>query len=504
MGNKVNVEQSVLLSNQNFQEIETKIMRKLNFWKGAGLSLKGRIRVVNMFIFSKLLYRLECVDISKEMVSKVDKTIKSYIWKGKIAGRVDSKVLTSSYEQGGLQLYNLDVRIRVLRVKWLTELSTSSSAEIGRYLADTLIGSYRGIKGLKILNHDIDLKKFERMDEFYQNAIKMWRAMKIQFQGANIIEIKNEVIFNHTLLLKRDGSSFKFFNPTLRRNYIPHHFKDLPITQTILSIQSNHRDKIREINGAFWTMREQKLGKYNENCYTISVNGEQQIITKLSFKDIYKVEIDKVDVERIWEQKWNRLLRYYTLDIDENEWIKIWKSVHDNIHLYEIQSSIWTMIHLNFYCGYKEKVFKYGEGKCKLCGEIEEGSHHIITECFVTKSCFTDLLNILKYLDVDYITKDEMAFGLYDSNQNVGNIRLRNYFTFTLRHTIFKNRHNDFGGKDNAKLILKQIAISKIKEEIIDNWKIRCQYGRESELIKQFFKDNILGNIQNNEIIFNF
>ena len=96
------------------------------------------------------------------------------------------------------------------------------------------------------------------------------------------------------------------------------------------------------------------------------------------------------DVNKIWEIKWNEVLRFYTLDIDEIEWVKVWKNVHNSLLSFEIQSTMWTMLHLNFYCGYKDKLFNYGDGKCKLCGELEEGSHYIIIECEVMKDCINN------------------------------------------------------------------------------------------------------------------
>ena len=63
VGNITNRSEAVILSNLNFEEIEQKITKKLSFWNGSGISIKGKVRVVNMFVFSKIFYRLECVDI---------------------------------------------------------------------------------------------------------------------------------------------------------------------------------------------------------------------------------------------------------------------------------------------------------------------------------------------------------------------------------------------------------------------------------------------------------
>ena len=40
-----------------FNELYTKIKLKLAFWKGRNLSLIGRVRVINIYILSRLWYR---------------------------------------------------------------------------------------------------------------------------------------------------------------------------------------------------------------------------------------------------------------------------------------------------------------------------------------------------------------------------------------------------------------------------------------------------------------
>ena len=59
VGNKDTNESRIALAKRNFGEIEAKINNKFSFWKGLGLSVKGKVRVVNMFILSKMFYRID-------------------------------------------------------------------------------------------------------------------------------------------------------------------------------------------------------------------------------------------------------------------------------------------------------------------------------------------------------------------------------------------------------------------------------------------------------------
>ena len=123
VGNKENNDNRIALANLNFSDIEAKITNKLSFWKGLGLSCKAKVRVVNMSVLSKLLYRLEVVDITNTLKSEIENKIKHFIWNDKKAGRVELNALALDYEQGGLQLFDIEMRIKTMRIKWLDKLT---------------------------------------------------------------------------------------------------------------------------------------------------------------------------------------------------------------------------------------------------------------------------------------------------------------------------------------------------------------------------------------------
>ena len=137
---------------------EYDVKSKINYWKGNNFSVKGKVRVVNIFTLSKLYYRLEVVDISVEKVKEIEALLSDFIWNGKKINRVDRNVLLMGYESGGLQLYDMIERMKVMRVKWLRFLLSLSVNDVRRIVVDKLIGSYRQIKGLKIIHHEFQRK----------------------------------------------------------------------------------------------------------------------------------------------------------------------------------------------------------------------------------------------------------------------------------------------------------------------------------------------------------
>ena len=92
---------SKLLAELNFAEQIEKIKNKIKYWKGKGISLLGRVRVVNIFLLSRLWYRKKVYNFPKQLLNTLETTIRNLIWADKKCGRVRQGVLQLEYEKGG-------------------------------------------------------------------------------------------------------------------------------------------------------------------------------------------------------------------------------------------------------------------------------------------------------------------------------------------------------------------------------------------------------------------
>ena len=71
-----------------FEDIKEKIRNKLKYWGGKGISLKGRVRVLNTYVLTKLWYACEIHDIPNEIKNEINKMIQNFLWKGKYHQKV--------------------------------------------------------------------------------------------------------------------------------------------------------------------------------------------------------------------------------------------------------------------------------------------------------------------------------------------------------------------------------------------------------------------------------
>ena len=79
-----------ILSNSN-----QKLKNKLIFWKRIGLSLLGRIEVLNTYILFRLWYRIEFQKITKEIEINLHNDILDFIW-GKKKHQISEAALNPS------------------------------------------------------------------------------------------------------------------------------------------------------------------------------------------------------------------------------------------------------------------------------------------------------------------------------------------------------------------------------------------------------------------------
>ena len=117
-----------------------------------------------------------------------------------------------------------------------------------------------------------------------------------------------------------------------------------------------------------------------------------------------------------------------------------------------------------------------------MCLIIPENEYHLIFDCQATRELWEEINPILRQIDGEDVTKEEMAFGMFG---NTAKIKLRNWLTFLLRECILEQEGIAY--KNNQGLLnIREIKIKynvKLKEQILTNYR----YHRQSNTI-QFFK----------------
>ena len=95
----------------NFKEIIDAIKTKLQLWKWRNLTIIGRIQIVKTFVIPLILYRAGSICIDKDVVTKANRIIFDFIWKGK--DKVKRVSVVGDIKDGGLKAPHLESIIRI-------------------------------------------------------------------------------------------------------------------------------------------------------------------------------------------------------------------------------------------------------------------------------------------------------------------------------------------------------------------------------------------------------
>ena len=88
VGNKVGASGTKNIADLNFAEQIESIKNKMSYWRGKGVSIMGRAKVLNIFILSRLWYRTQVITPSKEHINTLNKMIRDFIWNDNKGGRI--------------------------------------------------------------------------------------------------------------------------------------------------------------------------------------------------------------------------------------------------------------------------------------------------------------------------------------------------------------------------------------------------------------------------------
>ena len=99
-------------SDVTFQKIFSKIVNGINFNRSRMLKLKGKAVLLNSMILSKLWYSSAVLPIGKDMIVNINKECFSFLWGKNKSEWLKRQVLYNKIEDGGLNLVNVEYKIK--------------------------------------------------------------------------------------------------------------------------------------------------------------------------------------------------------------------------------------------------------------------------------------------------------------------------------------------------------------------------------------------------------
>ena len=191
---------------KNYQPLVEKSKKVLDSWYNRGLSLIGKVQVVNTLIASLFVYKMMVLPIIPDnIVKKIDNLIRNFLWNGK-KSKVGYNILQNPTEAGGLKLVNLVNKDKALKTTWPQILAKENS--YGDLVYSLMRCTHLKENIWRCNLHKADIDKFKAINKFWRDVLVSWSEINVYFQ----FRIENQIIW---------------YNSKIRVNNKPFFWKDI-------------------------------------------------------------------------------------------------------------------------------------------------------------------------------------------------------------------------------------------------------------------------------------
>ena len=160
------------LLSKNYDSILEKARTILNTWYHRGLSLLGRVQVVNTLIASLFVYKMMVLPIiPRHIVRNMDNVIREFLWNKK-KSKIAYNILQNPKKEGGLNLVNLTNKDKALKATWPQILSNEQDYAQMVYGIMRCSSLKENIWRCRIHPTDVASMKFNSL--FWREALMCW------------------------------------------------------------------------------------------------------------------------------------------------------------------------------------------------------------------------------------------------------------------------------------------------------------------------------------------
>ena len=184
------------LLSRNYEPLLQKTSTILNMWARRGLSLKGKILIVNVLVASLYIYKMTVLPaITNSYVKRIDNAISKFLWNGRRA-KIPLDMLKCSIEDGGMGLVDFAHKDASLKVSWIQSLN--SDPFVAEFAYHALCPVLRDeIWKCNLKATDVD-KMFKK--SFWRDVVKAWSYVNYVENVTENVNIMNQVLWYNSHL----------------------------------------------------------------------------------------------------------------------------------------------------------------------------------------------------------------------------------------------------------------------------------------------------------------
>ena len=201
----INEKNDTKLGKINYDGLLKKSKGILNNWSKRGLSIIGKVLIVNTLIASLFVYKMSVLPaIPDYVIEQLEQDITRFIWNGN-RPKISLKVLQMEKSEGGLGLVDFRLKDDSLKVKWLREINNDEM--ICYFSEKNLCSSLKqDIWRCNISATDVETT-FKK--SFWRDVLLSWSKLNYGNFPENAEEISNQIIWYNSRI-KQQGKVLIF------------------------------------------------------------------------------------------------------------------------------------------------------------------------------------------------------------------------------------------------------------------------------------------------------
>ena len=189
----------------NIEPLVEKARQTLLTWRVRGLSLIGKVVVINMLISSLFVYQLAVMPLlTNEIIQQIYQIYQNFIWEDKKA-KMKLKILMAHKQEGGLGLNDIEQKDKALKIKWVFRAQEEFKIQnLAMFYLNSLLKDK--IWECTLCKRDIEVL-FD--DSFWRNVLIAWNELRdVSPEGDNVIE-KQMLWYNSNIKIGKQVICYK-------------------------------------------------------------------------------------------------------------------------------------------------------------------------------------------------------------------------------------------------------------------------------------------------------
>ena len=398
---------------KNYEGILEKIRKILYAWQNRGLSLIGKVQVVNTLISSLFVYKMMVLPrIPKTLLKNIDNIIREFLWNGG-KSKIAYNILQLPKKEGGLNLVNFKKKETALKATWPQILYTEK--EYSKLVYKIMRCTTLGEDIWKCSLHPDDIKHLKIPSIFWEDVLRSWS----EFNYYKDCRIENQLLW---------------YNSRIRISGKPFYWADLYKNGLVFIHQLFEKGELKTFQQVKEEFGISQL-RFNSLQSALSMDFKLELkqltrsdflpapphnferytqITKLSLaKEVYQyISQDVMEIHGKFI-KWRvdipsfegTLLDFKSLHTDIYKTTNVTKYRSFQYRL--LQRALTTNIHL-----YKWKLAE--SDLCSFCQTSRETVTHIMWQCTKVQQIWKRMLNHLKERYPDWSIKLDLKNVIFN------------------------------------------------------------------------------------------